>query len=85
VWESFVLRIIVIELYFVEGFPLEEASELGFLSIKVSLLVLLFSIFCCSTVICCNIYVSTYYSTSRTLQVASDLFPLQKLWEFFSG
>jgi hypothetical protein len=31
---------IVIELLFVVGFPLEEASELGFPSIKVSFLVL---------------------------------------------
>jgi hypothetical protein len=35
-----VLRIIVIELFSVGGFPLEEASEPCFLSIKVSFLVL---------------------------------------------
>jgi hypothetical protein len=38
----------VIELCSTGGFPLEEASELGFLSIKVSFMVLLFSIFHCS-------------------------------------
>jgi hypothetical protein len=37
----------VTDLYYVGGFLLKEASELGFLSIKVSFLVLLFSIFCC--------------------------------------
>jgi hypothetical protein len=35
-----VLRIIVIELYYVGGFPLKEVSELGFVSIKVFFLVL---------------------------------------------
>jgi hypothetical protein len=34
-----VLRIILIEIYYARGFPLEEESELGFLSIKVSNLV----------------------------------------------
>jgi hypothetical protein len=33
-----------------------KASELVFLSINVSLLVLLLSIFCCSTSICLNIF-----------------------------
>jgi hypothetical protein len=64
-------------------FILEEASELGFLSIKISLLVFVFSIFYCSTGICCNIYVYVYYNTSSTLQVVSLNFPLQKIWECF--
>jgi hypothetical protein len=35
----------LIEVFSVIGFPLEEARELGFISIKVSFMVLLFSIF----------------------------------------
>jgi hypothetical protein len=71
VWEIFVLRVIVIVIFSTRGFPLEEASEVGFLSIKISLLVLLFSIFCCFIGICCNIYVSSYYNTSGTLHCIS--------------
>ena len=82
--DIFVLEIIVIELCFVGGFSIKEESELGFISIKVSFLVLWFSIFCCSTDIFCNILVSTYYNTYGTLQVVSELFPLHKLWDFFS-
>jgi hypothetical protein len=37
----------VTELCYVGGCSLKEVSELGFLSIKVSFMVLLFSIFCC--------------------------------------
>jgi hypothetical protein len=36
----------VIDLYSVDVHPLEEASELGFISIKVSFIVLFFSILC---------------------------------------
>jgi hypothetical protein len=32
---SFVLRIIVIDLFFARGFPIEEASEHCFISIKI--------------------------------------------------
>jgi len=41
-------------------FPLEEASELGFLSIKVSLLVFLLSLFYCFFGNCRNIYFFAY-------------------------
>jgi len=51
------LEIILIELFYVGGFPLKEASEHYFHSIKVLLLVLLFSLFCCSASICCYISV----------------------------
>ena len=73
---SFVFRIIVIELCSTGGCPLKEASELTFLSIHVSFLVLLFSTFCYFTDICCNIYAFSYYNTYGTLQVVSKLFPL---------
>jgi hypothetical protein len=68
----------VIELCSARGFPLEEASELGFLSIKVSFLVLLFSIFFLSTVFIIIILVSSLHNTSGTLQVVSEHFPLHK-------
>jgi hypothetical protein len=52
------------------GCPLEQANELGFLSIKVSLLVLLLFIFCCFFGICCNVVVFAYYNTLGTLHFA---------------
>jgi hypothetical protein len=79
VWEFFFLRIIVIEILSARGSPLEQESELGFISIKVSLLVLLISIFCCYVGICCNISVFSYYNTYGTLQFTiSKGFPNDK-------
>jgi hypothetical protein len=49
------------------GFPLEKESKFGFISIMVSLLVLLLSIFCCSIGICRKIYVYALYNTFGTL------------------
>jgi hypothetical protein len=54
-----VLRIFVLDIFFAKGFPLGEASEPRFISLKVSLLVLLFSIFSSSTCISHNIWVSS--------------------------
>jgi hypothetical protein len=72
---SFFLRIIVIEHFFVGGFPLEEASEHCFLSIKV-----LF--WCCGFIYCvvpllfsAIFHVFSYYNRSGTLQVVSEHFP----------
>jgi hypothetical protein len=76
------LRIIVIEHCSAGGCSLKEASEHCFLSIKVLLLVFLFSIFCYSIGILLNIYVYACYITSSALQVVSKHFPLWKLWEF---
>jgi hypothetical protein len=80
---KFFLENYCIDHYFIGGLPIEAASELGYLSIKVSLLVLLFSIYFCSIGIYYNIFVSTLCNTPSTLQLVSEHFPLQKLWETF--
>ena len=72
---SFVLRIIVIEHCSSGRFPLEETSEDFFPINKGIILVLLFYLLCCSTIILCNIYVSNYYNRYGTLQVVSKHFP----------
>jgi hypothetical protein len=80
---SFVLRIIVIEHCSAGGFPLEEASEHCFLSIKV-----LF--WCCGFIYCvvpllfsAIFMFSCYYNRSGTLQVVSEHFPWQKIVGYF--
>ena len=76
---SFVLRIIVIERFSARGFPLKEASEHCFLSIKV-----LFGVVVSYTLFFHYYFLEYflfffYYNRFDTLQVISKKFPWQKI------
>jgi hypothetical protein len=68
---SFVLRIIVIECFSVGGFPLEEASEHCFLSIKV-----LF--WCCGFIYC--VVLLLFSAIFLFSAIIIDLVPYTRTW-----
>jgi hypothetical protein len=93
-YENPILEIIVIERCSIGGCPLKEACEHCFLNQSVISIVVLISFMCY-----CGDYAryitvvppflafylcSAYFFISGILQVVSDHFPWQKLWDFFS-